>query len=494
MLSFIEPPETTTLRDYEAYTFLQPAVSHLRTEAERLISKVEGRTVWMVNSTAQGGGVAEMMPRLITILREVGVDARWVVITPEEPRFFEITKHVHNLIHGTGDPHIGEDDRKLYEKTSEELARAFERHVKPDDILVIHDPQPAAMGAMLKKKVGLRAIWRCHIGLDEVNDSTRTAWNFLRPHLLTYDATVFTLPDYVPDFLEAPAEIIHPAIDPLGEKNRPLRPHKLSGVLVNSGLAPTMQPVLTPAFPTLAQRLQPDGSFSPAALGEDIGLLYRPIVTQISRWDQLKGWSPLLRGFARLKNGRRRKGSNSSERHRRRLGLVRLVLAGPDPDSIRDDPEALDVFYEICGMWHDLDPDLQRDVAVLSLPMASRRVNALMVNALHRCSTMVVQNSLREGFGLTVTEAMWKELPVLGSRAAGIRAQIIPGETGCMVADPNDPEEIAGAINTVLESDGEREYWGRNAQRRVYDNFLVFTQVRRWLEVLAADIERAQAL
>jgi trehalose synthase len=485
VLSLIEPQEAPTLAEYEAYLHLEPLVSQLRSDSERLVAKLKGRTVWMINSAAQGGGVAEMMPRLITLLRELGMDVRWVVIHPEEPRFFEITKHLHNLIHGEGDPHLGEDDRALYHRTSEELAAAFADRVAPQDVVVIHDPQPAAMGALLKEDLGVATIWRCHIGLDEQNARTEAAWAFLHDYLVAYDRTVFTLEEYVPSYLRDRSEIIHPAIDPLSYKNSPLRPHKLAGVLANAGLAASPHPVLTPPFATPAQRLQPDGTFATASMGEEIGLLYRPIVTQVSRWDRLKGWTPLLQAFAKLKRSPYRDRSTASERHRRRLDLVRLVLAGPEPDSIQDDPEGLEVFHEICGLWHELSPDLQRDVAVLSLPMASQKVNALMVNALQRCSTVVAQNSLHEGFGLTVTEAMWKEVPVLGSRAAGIRAQIVDQHHGTLVSDPSDSDEVAATLDAMLEMDGKREAWGRNAQRRVSEHFLVFTQARRWLEVLA---------
>lgn len=492
MLSAVDPPKHLPLDDYASYVFLAPAVEALREAARPAARALAGRTVWMVNSTAQGGGVAEMLPRLVTLLNELGVDTRWVVIHPEEPRFFEITKRLHNLLHGVGDPHLARDDRALYARTSDALAEAFAPRLRPDDLLVVHDPQPAGMGARLRRRTGARTVWRCHIGLDTPNARTRAAWDFLREDLTPYDRTVFTLPEYVPDFLRDGAEIIHPAIDPLSHKNRPLRPHKLMGVLANAGLALAAHPVLTPPFPTPAHRLQPDGSFAPAALADDLGLLYRPVVTQVSRWDRLKGWAPLLEAFAALKRNRDAYSQGHPERHRRRLDLVRLVLAGPEPDSVHDDPEGLEVFHEICGLWHALPPEIQRDVAVLSLPMASRKTNALMVNALQRCSSVVVQNSLQEGFGLTATEAMWKEVPVLASRAAGLRAQVVPNETGCLVHDPADPGEVAARLNEMLALDGQREQWGRNAQRRVTERFLVFTQARRWLEVLASLAETPQ--
>jgi len=220
-------------------------------------------------------------------------------------------------------------------------------------------------------------------------------------------------------------------------------------------------------------------------------LLYRPVVSQISRWDRLKGFLPLLRGFERLKRGRGRQPASVDARHRRRLEIVRLVLAGPDPESIQDDPEGRAVFAELRSAYAALDPSLQRDVAVISLPMDSRKTNALMVNALQHCAVLAVQNSLREGFGLTVTEAMWKRTPVLGTHAVGIRHQVRDGLDGRLVHDPEDPAEIARMLDTIIADPKSRDAWGRNGQRRVQDEFLVFGQVCKWLRLLAAVAGRA---
>lgn len=482
MIDVVDVEETITLDDYAAYTHLAPAVRRLRKNTKQAARTLEGRTVWMVSSTRQGGGVAEMMPTLVSLLRELGVQARWAVICPDNPAFFSLTKRLHNLIHGAGRPELDTDDRTLYRAVSEELARAFQRHVQPGDTLVVHDPQPLAVGAVLKEQMDVQAIWRCHIGLDEETAATRAAWDFLQPWVGRYDRTVFSVEEYVPSFLDK-AEIIHPAIDPLSHKNRELSIHKLTGILDNASMALSIHPSLTPSFETPARRLQRDGTLAPATHPEDIGLLFRPIVTQVSRWDHLKGFAPLLRAFVRLKKTYPSK--TQDERHRLRLELVRLVLAGPDPDAIQDDPEALEVFEEISEMWRGLDLSLQRDVVILSLPMASRKVNALIVNVLQRCSTVVVQNSLREGFGLTVTEAMWKACPVLGSQAAGIRTQIRDGVNGRLLNDQTDPDGVAHTLNSMMKSK-KRETWGRNGQRCVANNYLIFHQVERWMYVLKA--------
>ena len=161
------------------------------------------------------------------------------------------------------------------------------------------------------------------------------------------------------------------------------------------------------------------------------------------------------------------------------------MLAGPDPDSVQDDPEAGEVLEDLRTAYRELEPELQRDVVILALPMVSRRQNALMVNALQRSSTIVVQNSLREGFGLTATEAMWKGTAVLGSRACGLRQQIRDGLDGRLVSNPEDPAELAEVLSEMLASPRDRDRWAQEAQLRVHDEFLIFVQLRRWLAVLA---------
>jgi trehalose synthase len=206
--------------------------------------------------------------------------------------------------------------------------------------------------------------------------------------------------------------------------------------------------------------------------------------------DRLKGWRPLLQAFQRLKADAPAPPAEG-QRHRRRRELVRLVLAGPDPGSIQDDPEARDVLAELVADYRTLPPAVQADVALLTLPMASPKRNALMVNVLQRSAVVVVQNSLREGFGLTVTEAMWKRAAVLASSARGLRLQIRDGLEGRLVEDPEDVDALARALDAVLADARSRELWGNRARRRVYDEFLVFTQLQRWLELLAAAAERS---
>ncbi len=490
MVQIIEVHEALKLSDYEAYAFLAPAVSELRREAETLVPELKGRTVWMVNSTAQGGGVAEMLPKMVTMMRELGIDVRWEVIGSSRPEFFVLTKRLHNLIHGVGDPNLGEEDRALYDAVSRENAQQLRALVKPRDVLVIHDPQPLGAGALVREEMAVPSIWRCHIGLDQKNAATRAAWSFLEPWLSGFDLAIFSAPEYIPDFLAGQARVIHPAIDPLSHKNRDLSPHKLQGILCNSRLAVENAPVLTAPFAHMARRLSPDGAWLPATEPEGLGLLYRPTIVQISRWDRLKGFGPLLDGFVRLKQKADQPGV--SEVHRRRLKILRLILAGPDPSSVADDPEGLEVIGELTAKYQALDPEMQADVAMISLPMESRKENALMVNALQRCATIVVQNSIQEGFGLTVSEAMWKRSPVLGSSACGIRQQIRDGIDGRLIHDPTDPEEIASTLDEMLIDPGAREMFASHAQRRVHAEFLIFSQLRAWIRTLVEVVASRQ--
>jgi trehalose synthase len=489
MGDIVEVDEPIGLEDYAMHPALAPATAILREEAARLAASLGRRTIWMINSTARGGGVAEMLPKQVAILRELGVRTEWAVITSDEPAFFELTKRIHNMMHGTPNGHeLSAGDRELYQAVGQRNAERLGPRIAPDDVLVVHDPQPLVVGALLKGWLGVKAIWRCHVGLAERTPVTAAVWRFLREAVAPYDHTVFSDPRYIPGFLRERASIVRPAIDPLSHKNRELTPHRLAGILCNGGLAVDHTPVLTGGYTESARRLLPDGRWAPATTLGDLGLLTRPIVTQISRWDRLKGFTPLLQSFVALK---RRRGQARDPLHRRRLELVRLVLAGPDPTSVADDPEALAVLEELSAAYRSLAPDLQPDVALITLPMGSRRENALMVNALQRCSTVIAQNSIQEGFGLTATEAMWKAAPLVVSGAYGLRQQVRDGIEGRVVADPHDIGALAAALDDVLVDRAQRERMGRQAQRRVHEEFLVLSKVRTWLGILTDAVKRS---
>jgi trehalose synthase len=470
MISYPIIDEPFGLDDFASHANLAAAVQQLRDEAEALVPRLAGKRVWITNSTAKGGGVAEMLPKFCTVLTELGVDNTWFVIGADRPAFFDLTKNLHNLIHGAGTPELGEAERALFEDINRRNADEIAGRIGADDILVVHDPQPAALGAMIKERTGVPTVWRCHIGTEEHVEATRAAWDFLRPYVSTYDATIFTADEYIPSYLRHNATLICPAIDPLSDKNRELSAPEVMGVLCNAGLAHAHTPVGTDPYPVQAKRLAPDGTFTAATAPDEIGLGYRPIVTQISRWDRLKGWPGLMRAFALLKE---RSGDPTVQ-------LTRLVLGGPDPTQVADDPEGMEVMDELKAVYASLPPAVQADIAVVLMPQ-----HGLMINAIQRCSSLVVQNSIREGFGLTATEAMWKALPVLGTHAVGLRTQITDGVHGRLVRDPEDPTEIADALERMLADADFRHTAGLAAQKRVFDEYLLFKQVRDWLEVLA---------
>ncbi len=494
MIHIVPVREKMRLEDYEGFAHLTGAVRDLRAAAADLAPRLRNRTVTMVNSTSQGGGVAEMLPKMISLLNDLGVRSRWAVIRSDRPEFFTITKRIHNMIHGQDDAVLDREDRRIYEEINRRNADALKAHLAPEDILVVHDPQPLPLGALLKKELGVRLVWRCHIGLDKKPPPARSAWKFLRPYADHVDHAVFSAPEYVPAYFSGRSRIIHPAIDPCSHKNRELSPHKMVGILCNAGLQRERHPVLTPPFSQTARRLTADGSFVPAEQTRELGLLYRPIVTQVSRWDRLKGFLPLLEAFVRLKERPKNRKRQWVPRHRHCLEIVRLVLAGPDPASIEDDPEGLEVLDSLREAYRALSTRHQNDISILALPLGSRKENALMVNALQQCSTIVVQNSIQEGFGLTATEAMWKRVPVLGTHACGLRHQIRDGIDGVLTRDPGNSGEIADHLDRLLEEAVYRHALGRSAQRRVYEEFLVFSQLRRWLELLALSADAPPAL
>jgi trehalose synthase len=487
MAERIEIEESRRLCDYEAVAHLAPTVRELREEARHSVPRLAGRTVWMVSSTSRGGGVAEMMPTIIALLRDLGVATEWAIIETDRPEFFDLTKRIHNLIHGEGDPKLTGNTRQCYEAVNRDNAEWLRRRVKPGDIVLVHDPQPMPIAAALKEHLEILTIWRCHIGLDEENAATRAAWEFLAPYGDAYDRAVFSAPEYVPPFLADRSAIIHPAINPISEKNQHLPLHRLVGILANSALIVSPGPLVSLPLPDPVRRLQGgDGAYQRANAWDDIGLLTRPIITQVSRWDRLKGFRPLMDAFIKMKIDTFNDRGTHDWESRRRMDLVRLVLAGPDPASIQDDPEGQEVMAELHAAYGELDARLQDDVAIVTLPMSSPVQNALIVNALQRSSTVVVQNSLREGFGLTVTEAMWKRVPILtNSKACGPRQQVRDGQDGQLIADPEDTDELAAAMTEMISDADGRDAWGRSAQRRTHQEFLVFNQLRAWLQLFA---------
>ena len=428
-----------------------------RQALEGLAEAVRGQVVWNLNSTARGGGVAELLAALIPYERGAGIDARWAVIEAEAP-FFNVTKRLHSLLHGVaadGDDISGEE-QAVYERTLAGNADSVRQLVEAGDVVILHDPQTAGLAPALARH-GCRVIWRCHIGVDEPNDRARHAWDFLRPYVASADAIVFSRQAYAWEGLpEDRTVIIAPAIDAFTPKNQDLDAEMVQAILRAGGL-------LAPGHDGhAASFVRQDGSNSKverqAKLLQDVlPSAGDPLVVQVSRWDPLKDPVGVLEAFAR------QVAPNSDGQ---------LVLAGPAVTSVTDDPEQPEILAQLETRWRKLPPDLQRRVHVAQLPMDDEEENGVIVNALQRQARVVVQKSLAEGFGLTVAEAMWKGKPVVASRVGGIGDQIEDGRSGLLVDDPRDLDEFGRAVGGVLCDPAAAEKLGEAARERVTERFL----------------------
>lgn len=473
------------LEDYKAYGSLFSFVDQFLLDTEAFPEKLKGRTIWMINSTAIGGGVAEMLPSQMRIIRTLGIKIEWLVIEASDNAFFNLTKRIHNAIHGSGTPNFTEEDREVYERVNaQNLEKALE-FIADGDLVVIHDPQPMPLGRMIRQHKKVKMVWRCHIGLESENETTKAVWDFLSPYYADYDHFVFSLPSYVPEILKDKTAIIPPAIDPLSHKNRMLWMSKCLGILQQSGVIREQLPMLYPDYTHKVRRVMPDGSFDSVNHDSELDIIFHPTILQISRWDRLKGFKELMEAFILMKKENEKKKDKSSLDYRR-IRHTRLALGGPDPAFVSDDPEGMEVLNELIEQYKGLTVDLQRSIALLLLPLDNQKENALIVNALQRCATIVVQNSIQEGFGLTATEAMWKKRPVLVSGAAGLRAQVEHDVSGKINPDPTNIPALAKALEEMLSKPLERDKLGFNGQVRVISNFTLFSQIKSWLDLLSS--------
>jgi trehalose synthase len=437
---------------------------------------LQGRTLWTVNSTARGGGVAEMLRSLVGYVRGAELDMRWVVI-PGEPDFFAVTKRLHNRLHGADDgASLGDAERAVYERVTRAAAELLAERVRPDDIILLHDPQTAGMIPRLVD-LGVPVIWRAHIGLDLPNDAARAAWRFLIPYVEPAVGYVFSRPAYAWEGLdERRVTVIPPSIDAFSPKNQGMSFTAITAVLRAAGLAADHHHPSRAVFERL------DGSVGKversARLIEEHQLrLDVPLVVQVSRWDRLKDPLGVLRGFADHVHA-------GEEPH--------LVLAGPDVAAVADDPEGAEVLAEVEQVWHELPRAIRRRVHLALLPMDDADENAIIVNALQRRADVVVQKSLAEGFGLTVAEAMWKGRPVVASEVGGIQDQIEDGTTGHLV-ESRDLAAFGARISELLAEPHTAERIGEAAQNRVRDHFLGARHLGQYVELLDRVLNSASA-
>ncbi|MFZ1000068.1 MAG: glycosyltransferase [Candidatus Sulfotelmatobacter sp.] len=374
-------------------------------ELRFLARELKGKTVKMVNSTAVGGGVAEMLNQLVPLLNELEVNTHWEVITGGND-FFEVTKAFHNALQGS-DYKLTQNARDIFLMYNEQNRQRMQFS---EDVVVIHDPQPAGL-IRDRPDSSRKWVWRCHIDLSSPNAEV---WSFLQPLIEQYDAAIFSSPSFARQ-LAIPQYLFYPCIDPLSEKNKDLEDSFVQQVCDEFGI---------------------DRS--------------RPIVTQVSRFDRAKDPVGVVQAFKQA----------------RKYVDCQLVLAG---GGASDDPEGAAVLKEVKEVAGE-DPD----IIILDLPPWCARE----INALQRASTLIVQKSIREGFGLTVTEALWKGKPTIAGAVGGIPNQVIHKLTGVLV---HSVDGCAYQMRYLLTHPDFAKQLGENGRAHVKENFLMTTNVRRWL-------------
>ena len=380
-------------------------------ELKTLSKPLEGKRLIHINSTARGGGVAEILASLVPLQRNLGLDARWFVASPPAP-FFKITKKFHNALQGADIP-ISEEELNYYLKFNQQFAEAVE--LLPADLLLIHDPQPLALRHYSDRDTP--AISRIHIDLSTPSPSLL---KFFLPFLNEYDRVIFSLSSFVPEgFPKEKVAVIPPAIDPRLPKNKKLDEKLAKMILTGFGVNPT-----------------------------------EPIIAQASRFDPWKDPIGVIDAYRVAK---------------KEIPDLQLILLGSM--AAKDDPEAAVIFRQVRDyMGKD------RDISLIFRPAYFHgRVNDLVLNAVQSGADVILQKSLREGFGLTATEALWKGKPVIAGRVGGLALQIEDGESGVLV---NNSEDAGRAIVRVLKDKKLKEDLGRAAHERVLKNFLITRLIR----------------
>jgi trehalose synthase len=430
-----------------------------------------GRRIWNINSTSSGGGVAEMLWSWVGLAQGIDIDMRWLTIAGSA-EFFTLTKRLHNYLHGELDDGggLGEAERSVFDQVSRENAESVIARLGPEDIAFLHDPQAAGLIPHVVA-AGRTAIWRCHIGADERNQLTAAGWDFLAPYVTRADAVVFSRRAFVPACCEGMVTaIVPPSIDPFSPKNQEMEPDRVRAILRRAGL-------LVPAGGDEAEPVyrRPDDSEAQIERGCEViaqgGLpgADARLVVQVSRWDRLKDPAGVMHGFADVLAA----GHDAW-----------LVLAGPSLGSVIDDPDGSAVLAEVEAEWRRLPDPIRLRVLLASLPMEDLDENGAIVNALQRQAAVVVQKSLKEGFGLTVTEAMWKARPVVATASGGIEDQIEDGVSGVLLQNPLDLRTFAVAVGDLLTERERARAIGEAARERVRKHFLEDRHTLQYVELL----------
>lgn len=377
----------------------QPIIDDLKLIADKL----KGKSIQHINSTSVGGGVAEILNKMVPLMQCLNVNTKWDVIKGGE-KYFDVTKKFHNALHGKQED-ITKDDFAIFMETSR---KNMEEITNYSDIVFVHDPQPIAL---VNKKSNNKWIWRCHV---DVSNHGKKVWDFLMNYIVKYDASVFSAPGYSQQNFPIRQFLIAPSIDPLSDKNKELPQEFIDSVLNKYGI-----------------------------------LKDKPIVAQISRFDRLKDPAGVIEAYIKVK----------------KYIDCQLILAG---GTAADDPEGIKVFEEV------KEKALKdKDIHLLLLSH-----NDLEVNALQRASTIIIQKSLKEGFGLTVAEALWKSKPVVASNVGGIPLQISHKHSGLLC---HSIDGAAFAIKQLLNSPEYAKKLGENGREHIRNNFLITRHLKDYL-------------
>ncbi|MFC1709858.1 glycosyltransferase [Candidatus Omnitrophota bacterium] len=375
--------------------------------AYRLADSLRGKTLVHVNSTRWGGGVAEMLQRLVPLFSNIGIHVRWEVVEGT-PLFYKVTKSFHNALQGQTQE-ISADMYEEYLKVNKKNGRKLDLNA---DVVIIHDPQPAAL--IYKRKKPSKWLWRCHI---DASRPQRKVWNFLKEHVSRYDGTIFSLPDFAQK-LSIPQFLMYPSIDPLSDKNKELAPEQIKEIVARYGIPHD-----------------------------------KPMILQVSRFDRFKDPLGVIQAYQMVK----------------KYNDCCLVLAG---GGAADDPEGAQVLSDIKDA-----ASKDKDIFILDLPADSN----IEINALQRAATVVLQKSTKEGFGLTVAEAMWKGKPVIGGFVGGITVQIVYGKTGFTV---HSIEGCAYQIRYLLNNPELSIHIGQEAKEFTRRNFLITRHLCDYLALM----------
>ncbi len=375
--------------------------------AYKLSEQLKGRTMLHVNSTRWGGGVAEMLHRLVPIFKDLGIDIRWDVIEGT-PEFYQVTKSFHNALQGESQV-ISPEMYETYLKVNRKNGRKMDLNA---DFVVIHDPQPAPL--IYKRKKDSAWLWRCHI---DASHPQRKVWNFLKQYVSRYNGAIFSLPGFAQK-LSIPQILMYPSIDPLSDKNRDLSEDEIEALT------------------------------GPYHIPRD-----KPMILQVSRFDRFKDPLGVIAAYKMVK----------------KYTDCCLVLAG---GSAADDPEGRAVLNEVKSA-----AEQDADIFILDLPPDAN----LQINALQRRASVVIQKSLKEGFGLTVAEAMWKGKPVIGGFVGGITVQIVYGQTGYTI---HSIEGCAYRIRYLLNNPGVAQRMGEQAREFTRRNYLITRHLCDYLALM----------